>query len=144
MKKTVISLSLILTTALMASDMPPMPPGMGSDTQKNEQTKEQPQKKAPSMPKECANLPPMVVFLPPPMEAELVGCKNAIYKPPLKAADAMVKKLYNEDAKALSVTPAEGFERIYAIEYSYKGKQRTLYCNKQLERCIYGSVIETK
>jgi len=83
------------------------------------------------LPKECKTIPPMIIFLPPPMEKELIPCKNRVFLPSL----AMVKKRF---PKAVDVKPVEGFERLYEIDLE---NNQTLFCNKELLRCIKGDLL---
>ena len=83
------------------------------------------------LPKECKTIPPMIIFLPPPMEKELIPCKNVVFQPTMK----MVKKRF---PKAVAVTPAKGFERLYAIKME---NNSTIFCNKELSHCIKGKLL---
>ena len=86
---------------------------------------------APILPKECKTIPPMIIFLPPPMEKELIPCKNTVFKPTMK----MVKKKF---PKAIKITPTTGFERLYTISLE---NNSTIFCNKDLSRCIKGKLL---
>lgn len=134
-KKSLVA--LFYSTLLFASDMPPMPPmppvgidNSSSSEQKNIKNvkvkKESRENKAPAMPKECEILPPMIIFLPPPMEADLTLCKNAIHKPTLEN----VKKIYKD---AISVDIAEEFKELYKITLKSK---KELFCNSSLSACL--------
>ncbi len=83
------------------------------------------------LPKECKTIPPMIIFLPPPMEKELIPCKNVVFLPSLKS----VKKKF---PKAVDVKPTKGFERLYTITLD---NNETLFCNKELSRCIKGELL---
>lgn len=135
-----ISLSLAISCMLFAADMPPMPPmplvnvenSKPNETKsiKNVETEQKKRKnqvnQAPAMPKECEVMPPMIVFLPPPMEEDLTLCKNALNKPKLEN----VKKVYKD---ATSVDIAEGFKELYKITLKNK---KELYCNSTLSSCL--------
>ncbi|NWF65841.1 MAG: hypothetical protein HXX81_00045 [Campylobacterales bacterium] len=131
-KKSLVA--LLYSTLLFASDMPPMPPiimdGVNSSQQKDisnvEVKKGNSENKASAMPKECEVLPPMIIFLPPPMEADLTLCKNALHKPTLEN----VKKTYKD---AVSVDIAEEFKELYKITLKNK---KELYCNSSLSTCL--------
>ena len=110
MKKLIL---YFFCTVLIAADRPPAPPAQVP------------------LPKECKTIPPMIIFLPPPMEKELIPCKNVVFKPTLK----MVKKKF-PSAKNISI--AKGFERLYAIELD---NNTTLYCNRDLSACIKGELL---
>jgi len=83
------------------------------------------------LPKECKTIPPMIIFLPKPMEKELIPCKNVVFKPTL----AIVKKRF---PNAQKVEIAKGFERLYRIDLN---NSATLFCNKDLSACIKGKKL---
>jgi len=85
----------------------------------------------PLLPKECKTIPPMIIFLPPPMEKELIPCKNSVFLPSLKN----VKKKF---PKARKVEIAKGFERVYKITLDHN---ITIFCNKEISHCIEGKKI---
>lgn len=84
------------------------------------------------LPKECKTIPPMIIFLPPPMEKELIPCKNEVFKPTMK----MVKKKF---PKAVAIAPTKGFERVYTITLE---NNTTIFCNKDLSVCIQGKAVQ--
>lgn len=83
------------------------------------------------LPKECKTIPPMIIFLPKPMEKELIPCKNIVFQPTL----AMVKQKF---PKATAIYPTEGFERLYTIKFE---NNETIFCNKDLSTCIKGTLL---
>jgi len=84
-----------------------------------------------TLPKECKTIPPMLIFFPPPMEKELIPCKNAVFLPLLKN----VKKKF-QTAKKIEI--AKGFERLYKITLDHN---ITIFCNYNLSHCIEGKKL---
>ena len=117
--------------------MPPMPPNIkfeknvnNSQSKNNikKSTKKEKTKKS-SLPKECEIIPPMIIFLPPPLEDALTKCKNKLFKPKLE----LVKKVFKKKKlKVKSVSIVEGFSEVYKIDTN-KGN---FYCNKDLSKCF--------
>lgn len=107
---SLISLSSILVYAL---DTPPMPPMLPMEAMKNTKQKENKNKQ----PKSCSMIPPMVIFLPPPMEAELTKCKNELYTPKKEFAEKQLKKLFKKDVKVLKIESVKKFSQLYKITY---------------------------
>jgi len=136
---TMISTIVVLT--LSASEMPPMPPMMANPS-KAPQTKPAP--KAPNLPAECTGMPPMIIFLPPPMEAELVKCKNALHKPKLDGVSKKLSQLSGKNVEIKSVKIANGFKELYAVKFVMNKKDRMMYCNSDLSSCIEGRRIDSK
>lgn len=99
------------------------------------------------LPTECQTLPPMLVVLPPPMQAEMDKCLNAFHfpKPDYKKNFG---HLYGEDAEITSITTVDSFTRLYKVSYTIQtwlGKtSKTVYCNTTLTSCIEGNLITTK
>lgn len=126
--KKILSISIFITITLLAGQMPPMPPmppSIGG--------KKQPQsKKQVKMPKECELLPPMVIFLPPPMEAQLDSCKNALYKPKKEFAQKQLSKILKKKITIKSITILKKFSKLYRIEYN----GGTVLCNDKVDACI--------
>jgi len=132
---------LLISTFLIASEMPPMPPIiMGTTKVVKDDVKKEVQKtkrKAPTLPKECEALPPMVIFLPPPMEAGLVDCKNALHKPSQEKTTKALKKLLNDKAlKVNSIDILENFKELYKINIKSGKINKNLYCNSNLTNCF--------
>ncbi len=126
--KKMICVSVLIATALVAGEMPPMPPmppalGNGKQHKVKKQTK---------MPKECELLPPMVIFLPPPMEAQLDSCKNALYKPKKEFAQKQLSKILKKKVIVKSITILKKFSKLYRIEYN----GGTVLCNDRVDACI--------
>lgn len=124
-----------------ASSTPPMPPMNGSEGKSSK-----PSLKT-MLPKECQTLPPMLVVLPPPMQAEMDKCLNAFHfpKPDYKKNFA---KLFGEDAAVTNISVLSDFTRLYKVEFSTKSwlgsTRRTVYCNTELTSCIEGNLITEK
>jgi hypothetical protein len=131
---------IFITTFLIASEMPPMPPiMMGKDVVKKDVKKEKnnTQKKVSSLPKECEALPPMVVFLPPPMESDLIKCKNEIHKPSKEKTIKSLKILFNnKNLKVNSINNLDGFKELYKININIAKNNKDLYCNSDLTNCF--------
>jgi hypothetical protein len=125
MRKIVLSLALVTWVVAENLPMPPMPPMMNiPPVEKKSETKAD--KKVKQTPQECNLLPPMVVFLPPPMEKMLDECKNKLYIP--KAPDGA------------TVEAVEGFSMLYKVT----SKAGVKFCNKTLDKCIKGELIDAK
>ena len=107
---------LFLSIYLFASSQTPPPPPVNVHKKAKKLT----------LPKECKTIPPMIIFLPPPMEKELIACKNAVFKPRLGYIQKKIKD-------AIKVEPFKGFERVYKITLKNK---KTLLCNKTITICI--------
>ncbi len=121
MKNKFIYSILITSTLLNAVDMPPMPPMIPTlKTTKsdiNTQNKVQKAQKS-TMPKSCELIPPMVIFLPPPMEKELANCKNNLHKPKKEFVEKQLAKLFKK--KKITVTKIEivkKFNQLYKVTY---------------------------
>ena len=84
MKKSILLLPFILFAQNMPS-MPPMPPMMNipaQKTDKNSNPKKRPNTSIKNkLPKECQIIPPMLIFMPPPLQKDLSKCKNVLFKP---------------------------------------------------------------
>jgi len=141
MLRIVSSLALFLTIVVGATEMPPMPPMM-ANPEKAPQTKPAP--KGSALPQECSGMPPMIIFLPPPMEAELVKCKNALHKPKLDGVSKKLSQLSGKNIKIKSVGIANGFKELYTVKFTMDKEDRMLYCNSDLSSCIEGRRIDSK
>ncbi len=130
MKKVSIGVSLSIVLSFASSSMPPMPPM--PPVIKSTPAKKDVKSKKPQLPKECELLPPMVIFLPPPMEAQLDKCKNEIYKPKIEFAQKQLSKLLKKSVKVKSVTVVKKFSKLYKIVYD----GGTVLCNEKVDACI--------
>lgn len=129
--RKIVTLTFILLANLFANEMPPMPPMSGRET-----------KSAPILPKECSTLPPMIIFLPPPMEEELIACKNLLNMPSKeKAQEALKLILQTKEIQIKSISAVSGFKELYSIKALINKKDQDLYCNSQLTHCFYPKQI---
>jgi len=129
---------LLFTVFSLGSEMPPMPPMMGSSS-KSIKPNNDFQNKMSDI-KECSSLPPMIIFLPPPMEKDLISCRNKFYKPTVANAEKALSKMIDKKVSVSKISLAEGFRELYKIEYSYKKfiltSKKTSYCNAKLTKCL--------
>ena len=127
MKKCIFFLPFIVLASnllpVIPSVPPPMPPAMNLKTKKT--VKSNPNK----LPKECDAIPPMILFLPPPLESSLNECKNKLFEPKLSFAKKIFAKKH---LKVKSVNIVKGFNELYEI----KTDKKTFYCNKNLSKCF--------
>jgi hypothetical protein len=118
--------------------MPPMPP-MIPDIDVKTNSKKSDQK---TTPKSCELLPPMVVFIPPPMENMLNDCKNQLNLPKKESVEEIIIKKRYKSSTLKSISITEGFTQLYTIELTDKNKKDiTLFCNGSLSKCISGEII---
>ena len=110
MKNKILYNILLISTLLVGSQMPPMPPMIPSiDTKKSVKS---------TMPKSCELIPPMVIFLPPPMEAELVKCKNNLHKPKKEFVEQQLSKLLRKNIKDKKIEIVKKFNQLYKVTYN--------------------------
>lgn len=140
---------LVVSSFIFAfsADMPPMPPGFGASPMPGQVNRAVAKGKKPNTFKKnlseipgCNSLPPMIIFLPPPMEKDLIACRNEYFKPTKAKAKEFISKLVGKDVTIKSVSIEEGFREVYKIEYSAKNiflnKDFTKYCNTALTKCL--------
>jgi len=121
MKKIAFLPILALITTLHAQDLlPPTPPNV----------------KLPALPKECSSIPPMILFLPPPLEAELHNCKVALNIPDNNTTSDMLQKNLKKKLTITAIRPLFNSENIFEIEYMAKNKKESIICNKTMDSCI--------
>jgi len=132
-------LLLFLPMLLLAKDMsvplmPPMPPMMNFEKEKKKEMQPRPKKdeKKSKMPKECEIIPPMLIFMPPPLEKDLIKCKNKFYFPKKDTAQKKLSKLLGKKVQIKSIDIVEGFEGVYKIVTN----KEVYYCNKNLNKCF--------
>jgi len=127
MKKLVLIFPFLLL-AQNTPPMPPMPPMMAMPSQKQPaKAKKRPDSKVKNtLPKECQIIPPMLIFMPPPLENDLNKCKNAMFKP---TKEKVLKTL---KIKPKKIEAVEGFTGVYKIT----ADKKILYCNKDLSKCF--------
>jgi len=117
----IVSIVLVVSKALSS---PPVPPVLGMQKQKISKKK---------IPKECKLLPPMIVFLPPPMEKELNECKNKLFKPEKDFAQKRLSKILKRKIIIKSITILKKFSRLYRIRYN---NDKIVLCNDNISACI--------
>lgn len=137
LKTIILGLSFASIFASQMPPMPPMPPMMGMDIN----TTKQPVQKQ-EVVNSCELLPPMVVFIPPPMEDMLNECKNSLKMPKEELVKEKLLKGQYKDAKVEKISVAEGFVQLYAIDLLDKKEKVRLYCNSSVEKCIAGKMVE--
>ena len=164
----------MIGSVLVANDMPPMPPFMMQQNA-DKPTKSQPNNNAPIVKSaqskqpnkqpaqgtfknkldsiaECAVLPPMVIFLPPPMEKSLVSCRNEFYKPSIEDATKKLSKLYKKTVTVSKIEIVDDFREVYKVYMTIEGEKRSSsffdwfedelkessfkYCNANLTHCL--------
>jgi len=126
MKKLLFLIPLILFSQNQIQ-MPPMPPAMNIEKQNTK-----PQKNTKNdMPKECKIIPPMLIFMPPPLEEDLIKCKNKLFLPNKDVAQNKLSKKY-KNIKIEAISIVEGFNEVYEI----KTNKGTFYCNKNVTKCF--------
>jgi hypothetical protein len=118
----------ILTVSIYANaiEMPPAIPMLDLKADTKKETKQKSKN-----PKECDMLPPMVVFLPPPMENMVNTCKNKLYIPSKQLAQKGLSKILKKDVKVTSVSIEKDFVQAYEIS---KKKDKYI-CNKTVTKC---------
>ena len=124
-------LSVVLSTALLAMDMPPMPPmgGISKQSKKFE------------LPKSCKVIPPMLRHLPPPMENDFETCRSDLHKPSDDKLSKFILKNIGKDAILKSVEVLYDFNELYKVTYSVGKEDKILFCNKKATKCIRSSSI---
>lgn len=141
----------VCATTLLASEMPPMPPGMMGDsgTQKQSVAKSAGKRQSGGfkLPEACSGIPPMVVLFPPPMQAEVDKCRNAMGKPTVELAQKNLPELLSKELTVKNVESVEGHIELYKITYvSQEGflfkseTESSLYCNPKLTSCVAGEL----
>lgn len=119
-----------------SASMPPMPPPSMMKDINSPKAKTSAHQDKLSTISECSALPPMIIFLPPPMESSLVGCRNKYFKPSNKDASVKLSKYYKKTIKVTSVSIVDGFREVYKISIKDKKKKYSRYCNKDLNSCL--------
>jgi hypothetical protein len=117
MKKVFLSLSLF-TYGVYALEMPPMPPMISmKDTNKTVKTETKKGTTKRTTPESCDLIPPMVIFLPPPMEKDVTTCKNELFMPKKDFAAKQLEKLFKKKVKIISIEIVPKFNQLYKITY---------------------------
>jgi hypothetical protein len=131
----ILIISVFILSKLLSVDMPPMPPMMPSTKAKTKIKQNKPsafQTKLEEI-EGCSSLPPMIIFLPPPMEKSLIQCRNNYYKPTKKDASKKLSKLFHKKIKVTKIKIMSKFREVYKI---YIRGQKSKYCNKDLNSCL--------
>jgi len=130
MKKLIVSL---FSASFMIASNIPMPPAIPSiDMTHSKKAK----KVSP-----CAEVPPMLVMLPPPLAEAVNKCKNEQNMPKKDKISKVLSKYEAKKVKILNVTTVKDMVMIYKIKYEIDKKVKTIYCNDKLNRCFKGFVI---
>jgi hypothetical protein len=132
----ILFFNLLLANSLFADvdrEMPPMPPA--------EKPKEKPMQKF-VLPHSCRVLPQMIVFLPPPMEADYHRCRNDLGFPNINYAQYRLKKLIKDDFTIKNISIIKDFNQLYEIEILVKNQNISLYCNSSVTKCIRGDILK--
>lgn len=133
---TAISMFAVFANAAQTGvPMPPMPPEVIH-----------PSKRAPepNMNKEgdpCKAVPPMIIFLPPPLAKARAECLLKRQKPSMEEAKRLFAQKLKSDVDITSIKGIEGFDNLYRFDIII-GKMRTrLFCDAQLQQCIQGERV---
>jgi hypothetical protein len=114
--------------------MPPMPPALPLNQNKNVKVQKNKNKEKSTkvkMPKECNIIPPMLIFMPPPLQEDLRKCKNKLFMPSLNLAKKELSKKY-KNIKIKKISIVKGFDELYEI----KTNKGIFYCNKNVTKCF--------
>jgi hypothetical protein len=84
------------------------------------------------VPKECEIIPPMLIFMPPPLQEDLRKCKNKLFMPNIKTAKKEFSKKYKKNIKIEKISIVDGFDELYEI----KTNKGNFYCNKDVSKCF--------
>jgi exonuclease V gamma subunit len=118
MKNKILLALLSSSILLTASDSIPMPPMIPSlDTKAHTVSKKNNSTK-PQLPASCELIPPMVIFLPPPMQMELTKCKNQLNKPKKEFVEKQLSKLFKKKITVSKVEVVEKFNQLYKVTYN--------------------------
>ncbi len=104
-----LSIFTIFVNAVDTIPMPPMIPSLD--------TKQNTNKKNSSIPKSCELIPPMVIFLPPPMQVELSKCKNELNRPKKEFVEKQLSKLFKKPVKVIKIEIVKKFNQLYKVTY---------------------------
>jgi len=114
MKNKIITL-LLLSTFGYTIEMPPMPPMVAMDKQNYSKNHKQTKR---STPKSCDMVPPMVVFLPPPMQVEVDKCNNQLHIPKKELVEKNLSKALKKKISVKKIEIVEKFNQLYKITYN--------------------------
>jgi hypothetical protein len=129
MKKLLFVMPLFLLAQNLS--MPPMPPALPLNENKKIVNKQKKVQQKTTMPKECSVIPPMLIFMPPPLQEDLRKCKNKLFMPNIDLAKRELSKKY-KNIKIYNISIVDGFEELYKI----KTNKGILFCNKTVTKCF--------
>jgi hypothetical protein len=128
MKKILSAVIITSVTSLFANPTPPpMPPSFGSTAHK-------------PFPNSCKTLPRMIVFLPPPMEADFIKCKNDLNMPMMSALSKSLTAKFGK-VSDVKMELAQGFSQLYKVTFKKNNIEKTIFTNGALTKFIDGSVF---
>ncbi|MBC8238351.1 MAG: hypothetical protein H8E76_09020 [Helicobacteraceae bacterium] len=108
-------LSIISATFMHATEMPPMPPMPPIfETAKTTSVASQ----QATTPSSCQLIPPMVIHLPPPMEKELINCKNELFLPNKALAEKNLSNLLKKQIAVEKIEIVPKFNQLYKVTYN--------------------------
>ena len=105
--------STVFVHAAEAPPMPPMPPMFSTPAKTATKTVAKKQQ----TPDSCQLIPPMVIHLPPPMEKELVNCKNSLFLPKKELAEKNLSKILKKKITVQKIEIVPKFNQLYKITY---------------------------
>jgi len=110
--KNLLVTSLLSFTTLQAADvpMPPMPPMLPAKAKSSASASQSIDA--------CKLLPPMVIHLPPPMEAELTNCKNSLFLPKKELVESNLSKMLKKKVTVSKIEIVPKFNQLYKITHS--------------------------
>ncbi|MEF3192534.1 MAG: hypothetical protein K6347_08355 [Campylobacterales bacterium] len=124
-----------LLIACYAIDFPPMPPQIPTESNSSKSIPTKAPTPKPIDP--CDGVPPMLFMLPPPLQADLDQCVNAMKQPKKESViKNLLPQLNNPKAKVESIEPAEGFVRAYLIKINTGKKSEEYLCNETVQKCL--------
>ena len=126
MKRLTTLLVLSSLSLLATNPKVPMPPSFGG--------------LAKPYPESCKPLPRMIVFLPPPMEADFRKCKNDLYMPTVADASLVLLKKFGKGVSDIKISLADGFYQLYQVDFKLNGKEKRIFVNGNLTKFIDGNI----
>ena len=120
-KRIFVFYCLLCSILLNAGDKLPMPPSMPSIDKKS------------VLPDSCNMVPPMILFLPPPLEKNLIKCKNDIKIPKKKFVQKQLSKLLKKKIVVNTITVVPKFNQLYKVVYN---KNKTILVNQYVDAFI--------
>ena len=168
MKKSFLLITLGFSlTSLIASEMPPMPPGFFNtkDSEVKEKVKEVEAKEVgktkeevkkvrkankQSFPVECNPIPPMLFNFPPPMQADVEKCNAKLNEPSSELLVKQLSKFEGVSVEVISVKESENFKRVYEVKYKFINKkdkklnEKIVYSNSKATKFFTNKPVEVK